>query len=182
INLVFQSAQNTHNLLEDILIWARAKSDKLPFQPEEIEFSILLKNVLSSLNLAAKNKNISINIAADGKLRVFADVNMLKTILRNLISNAIKFTNLGGKINIWAIQKNTEIIVAISDNGIGIEEKIVKKLFEISQTHSIKGTANETGTGLGLFLCKDFVEKHGGKIWIESEIGKGSNFRFSLPL
>lgn len=106
---------------------------------------------------------------------------MLNTVLRNLIANAVKFTNAGGLINIHAEQDNSKVTISVSDNGIGIKPDTLNKLFNISQKITTKGTANETGTGLGLLLCKEFVEKHGGKIWVESELGKGSDFKFTLP-
>ena len=105
---------------------------------------------------------------------------MLKTILRNLVSNAIKFTNNGGTINIKARTNNSNVTISVSDNGIGIPPENLTKLFDISEVLTTKGTAEETGTGLGLLLCKEFVEKHGGKIWVESEVGKGSDFKFTL--
>ena len=113
---------------------------------------------------------------------MFADVDMFKAVLRNLVSNAIKFTNTGGTINITAKQMNSNITISVSDNGIGIAPHNLMKLFEMSEVSTTKGTAEETGTGLGLLLCKEFVEKHGGKIWVESEIGKGSDFKFTLPI
>ena len=106
---------------------------------------------------------------------------MLKTLLRNLVSNAIKFTNHGGSININAEENFENVTISVSDNGIGISSYNLAKLLDISQVLTTKGTAKETGTGLGLLLCKEFVEKHGGKIWIESEVGKGSDFKFTLP-
>jgi signal transduction histidine kinase len=107
---------------------------------------------------------------------------MLSTVLRNLVSNGIKFTKNGGVININAEQDSENITISVSDNGIGIKSENISKLFNISQVFTTKGTAKETGTGLGLLICKDFVEKHGGKLWVESEVRKGSNFRFTLPI
>jgi signal transduction histidine kinase len=106
----------------------------------------------------------------------------LKTVLRNLISNAIKFTGNGGAININAEENPENVTISVSDNCIGIAPENLTKLFDISQVLTTKGTAEETGTGLGLLLCKEFVEKHGGKIWVESEVGKGSDFKFTLPI
>ena len=106
---------------------------------------------------------------------------MLKTVMRNLVSNAIKFTHNGGAININAEENSGNVIISVSDDGIGISPDNITKLFDISQVLSTKGTAKEKGTGLGLLLCKEFVEKHGGKIWVESEVGKGSDFKFTLP-
>ena len=106
---------------------------------------------------------------------------MLKAILRNLVSNAIKFTNPNGKIKLSAEKVNQDILFSVSDNGVGIDEERLKKLFDISQFQTTLGTAKEKGTGFGLLLCKEFVDKQGGKIWVESEIGKGSIFYFTIP-
>jgi signal transduction histidine kinase len=107
---------------------------------------------------------------------------MLKTILRNLVSNAIKFSHSGSKITINAEQDSENVIVSVSDNGVGIPHENLVKLFELSEMLTTKGTSNESGTGLGLLLCKEFVEKHQGNIWVESEVGKGSNFKFNFPV
>jgi len=106
---------------------------------------------------------------------------MINTILRNLISNAIKFTNPGGEIVISTEQMPDELVVSVSDNGVGIDKESISKLFRIDKSSSTLGTANEKGTGLGLLLCKEFAERHGGRIWVESESGKGSKFSFSIP-
>ncbi len=106
---------------------------------------------------------------------------MISTVLRNLISNSIKFSNPGGEILISAIQLKNEIMLEIRDNGVGIKNDIIPKLFLIDSGISTRGTKNEEGTGLGLILCKEFVSKHGGKIWVESEVDKGSRFKFTLP-
>ena len=105
---------------------------------------------------------------------------MLDTVLRNLVSNAIKFTNENGRIDIYGEQDNSFVTITVSDNGVGIEPEAMEKLFDITLKNSTLGTAKETGTGLGLLLCKEFVEKHGGRIWVESEVGKGSTFYFTL--
>ncbi len=107
---------------------------------------------------------------------------MFNTIMRNLISNAIKFTNIGGEIVVSAKQKQDDLIISVSDNGVGIKKAEIEKLFRIDKSHSTLGTQKEKGTGLGLILCKEFIEKHGGEIWAESEEGKGSEFKFSMPL
>ena len=106
---------------------------------------------------------------------------MLKTIVRNLISNAIKFTNTNGSVVVYAVQNENFIEITVSDNGIGLDEETLGKLFKIENNVTSKGTANEKGSGLGLILCEEFVDKLGGRIWIESELGKGSNFKFTIP-
>jgi two-component system sensor histidine kinase/response regulator len=177
-----KSARITNKLLEDILMWARTQQGKIAFEPQSLNFKDICLETLEILNRAADAKNISVNCIAADKLNVFADINMLNTVLRNLISNAIKFTNHGGAIKILAVQNSGNVTISVSDNGVGIPPDNLAKLFDISQVLTTTGTAEETGTGLGLLLCKEFVEKHGETIWVESEMGKGSSFKFTLPL
>jgi PAS domain S-box len=177
-----KSARITNNLLEDILMWARTQQGSIPFKPQNLSLSATCENILEILNPNAKAKNITISYSATEHITVFADGDMLKVVLRNLVSNAIKFTNKKGTININATQTDSNVTISISDNGIGIKPDNLVKLFDISEVLSTTGTAKETGTGLGLLICKEFVEKHGGKIWVESEVGKGSDFKFTLPI
>jgi signal transduction histidine kinase len=181
-NNINKSSRNTYNLLEDILIWARAQQGNIPFLPKELIFINICKDTVEVLKQNATAKNITINILVDEELKVFADIDMLKTVMRNLVSNALKFTNRNGVIDIIAQENSTEITISVTDNGIGITQENLKKLFNISQVLSTTGTEEEKGTGLGLLLCREFVEKHGGKIWAESEYGKGSKFRFTIPV
>jgi PAS domain S-box-containing protein len=182
IGLVYKSALGTFNLLEDLLLWARSQSGKIPFKPEKLSFALICQEVVGNLNQMAGRKKISIYYPENIEINITADVYMLKTILRNLVSNAVKFSNPGGQIAISAIKSNSELTISVTDNGIGIDTETINKLFDISQTHTTPGTENEKGTGLGLFICREFVEKHGGKIWVESEVSNGSCFRFTLPL
>ena len=175
------AAQNTFNLLEDILLWARTQQGKIPFNPRNLDLTEISNNVIDILKPNAFAKNITISYSIAGNLTVFADIDMLKTVLRNLVSNAIKFTHNGGTINIGAGQTDSFTTISVSDDGVGISQENMAKIFDVSQVPTTIGTERETGTGLGLLLCKDFVEKHGGKIRVESEAGKGSNFSFTLP-
>ena len=177
-----KSAKNTSKLLEDILMWARAQSGNMPFEPKKLNFLDTCTGISSFFQPIADAKDITINCSAVEDINVFADINMIEAVLRNLISNAVKFTHNGGLIDINTKSDQTNIIITISDNGVGLEPNTLKKLFNVSKVFSSKGTANEKGTGLGLVLCKQFVEKHKGKIWVESEFGKGSQFSFTLPL
>jgi len=177
-----KSAQITNKLLEDILMWARTQQGKIPFKPQNFKFKDICKNNLEIIIQNAIAKNITINYTSSDKINIFADIDMLKTVIRNLVSNAIKFTNNGGIININAEQNSENVTISVSDNGVGISPDDLTKLFDITQILTTKGTKGETGTGLGLLLCKDFVEKHRGKIWVESEVGKGSDFKFTLPI
>lgn len=177
-----KSARTTNKLLEDLLMWARTQQGKIPFNPQNLIFADICMNILEILNPNAKAKNITINYSSADPINVFADIDMLKTVLRNLVSNAIKFSNNGGVINIKAEENSDNITISVSDHGIGIAHDALKKLFDISEVLTTKGTAGETGSGLGLMLCKEFVEKHNGKIWVESEEGIGSTFIFTLPI
>jgi two-component system sensor histidine kinase/response regulator len=182
IGIISKTANNSYDLLEDILGWARAQSGKFPYSPKELNLKNVSDDVVESISSNAKAKSITISVSPNNDFEIFADVNMLKTILRNLVSNAIKFTHKGGKIDILAEKDNSSVIVSVSDNGVGMDQETMAKLFDTSQNHSTNGTESEKGTGLGLLLCKEFVEKHGGKIWVESELGKGSAFKFTLPV
>jgi signal transduction histidine kinase len=181
-NNINKSAKSSFKLLENILSWARAKQGKIPFDPQILNFTNNCEDAVDVLNPIAKAKNITIDFSTGDHINVFADVDMFKAVLRNLVSNAIKFTNAGGTISITANQTDSNITISVSDNGIGIAPHNLMKLFEMAEVSTTKGTAEETGTGLGLLLCKEFVEKHGGKIWVESEVGKGSDFKFTLPI
>jgi PAS domain S-box-containing protein len=182
VGLINKSAKNTYNLLEDLLMWTRSQSGKIPFQPVDNELHNICEDVLEDLKFNADNKQITITNQVSKETHVYADLEMMKTILRNLISNAIKFTLPEGKVYISAERTNQEVCISVSDSGVGIPPEILINLFDISLLNSTKGTANEGGTGLGLMLCKDFVEKHGGKIWAESTEEVGSNFKFTLPI
>ncbi|MDT8394589.1 MAG: PAS domain S-box protein [Bacteroidales bacterium] len=175
------TAQSTFNLLEDILMWARTQQDMIPFNPRLIPFKDIVISILEPLNPLANAKNLTINFSSPDEINMFVDIDMIKTVLRNLVSNAIKYTNIGGEINITARENSENITISVLDNGVGITHGDLTKLFNITEVISTKGTANETGSGLGLLLCKEFVEKHGGKILVESEVGKGSDFKFTLP-
>ncbi len=177
-----KSAQQSYNLLEDLLSWARAQQGKISFKPQKLNFADLCKDALEILQQSANAKKNQIVYPAESRLTVFADPDMIKTVLRNLVSNAIKFSNINDEISISAIQNITDITISVSDNGVGIPHDNIEKLFNNSYIITTIGTAKEKGTGLGLLLCKEFVEKHNGKIWVESEVGKGSVFKFTLPL
>jgi len=182
LGIINSSAKNTLVLLDNLLNWAKAQTGQINFSPEKAVLASVIQEIFELSNLSAKNKNIVLNHIPSEEIEVLADLNMLKTVLRNLISNAIKFTNSNGKIDVYALQNDNFIEIAVSDNGVGMNEETRNKLFSIETNETTLGTANEQGSGLGLLLCKEFVEKHGGKIWVESELGKGSVFKFTLPL
>jgi signal transduction histidine kinase/ligand-binding sensor domain-containing protein len=180
--MIYDSATKTYRLLENLLEWANSQRGKISFNPMTINLSEIFREDFRILNEMARRKDIElINHFADD-LTIVADKNMIKTLLRNLISNAIKFTYKNGKVEVWAASGNKQLEISISDSGIGMTKETISKLFRIDSNLSTNGTENEKGTGLGLILCKEFVEKHRGKIWVESVPGKGSIFRVTLPL
>ncbi len=178
---MMRSTKNTFNLLEDILTWTKAQSGRIPYNPKKVLLADIFENTIGVLKQNATAKNLTISNQFTESLTVFADIDMLRTILRNLLSNAIKFTNKGGEINIRTEETPAFVCISVSDNGIGIAPENLAKLFNMTEIFSTQGTAREKGTGLGLLLCQEFVEKHGGRIWAESEEGKGSIFNFTLP-
>jgi len=181
LGLINSSAKNTLTLLDNLLNWAKSQTGTIIYKPEETNLPAIISEILEVSKSIAKIKNISIDYTQTDVAEVYADVNMLKTILRNLISNAIKYTHSNGEITISALQNQNNIEITVSDNGVGMNEETRNKLFKIDTNITTTGTANEKGSGLGLILCKEFVEKHGGEIWVKSELGKGSAFIFSLP-
>ncbi len=180
-NLIFQASTKAYDLLINLMEWSRSETGKLAYLPKKILLIEIVNETIELLTQAAQNKNIKIEIDVPDKLYVHADFSMLSSILRNLISNAIKFTFKNGRVKVSASEKEKEAVVKVADNGTGMSNQLVKKLFRIDENTSFKGTEQEEGTGLGLILCKEFVEKHGGNIWVESEEGKGSAFYFSIP-
>jgi len=182
LRIVRDSTNKTSNLLSNLLIWANSQSGNLTYTPQKIEMVRHVLDVVSLLEIQAIKKEIEIYNNIDHNLSVSADVNMLNTILRNLISNAIKFTKQKGEIKILSSVKNNMVEICVKDNGVGMTAEDVENLFGIDVKNSNMGTANEQGSGLGLILCKDFVEKHGGEIWVKSTINEGSEFIFTVPI
>lgn len=178
--MILQSSKQSMDLLKNLLEWSRAQTGRLQFKPENFDFVDLIGQYMMLFDLIARQKSISIHKLLPPEIIVFADRQMISTVLRNLISNAIKFTREGGEIHISAEKRADEILVSVSDNGVGIAPERLEKLFRIDESDSTPGTNNENGTGLGLILCKEFIKNHGGKIWGESENGKGSTFYFTL--
>ncbi|MBV5313453.1 MAG: PAS domain S-box protein [Prolixibacteraceae bacterium] len=181
-NNINSTAHQTFKLLENLLDWAKMQQNGFSFKPRSISFNYILKTEIESLIYIAEQKNITLVNTTVKEIIFAADEKMLSSVLRNLISNAIKFTHKGGKVSIEAEIKVDQIEISISDTGIGMDKETLQKLFKIEDSFTSRGTENEKGTGLGLLLCKEFVEKNGGKIWVDSEKGKGSTFTFSIPL
>ncbi|WP_192877708.1 MULTISPECIES: sensor histidine kinase [Arenibacter] len=180
--LINSTAKNTLSLLDNLLNWAKSQTGELGFSPEKIRLSKVILEILELKMSLAKAKNISLNYSPTEEIELHTDKNILGTILRNLISNAIKFTNLDGHIEVVAKVNQNQVEISISDNGVGMDKETIHKIFDLSANLTSRGTANENGSGLGLVLCKEFVKKLDGHLWVESEEGKGSNFKFMLPL
>jgi signal transduction histidine kinase len=168
-------------LLENLLEWSRSQTGNIEFKAEEFDLATVLKENEDLLKTQAQNKKLSLVNNNGVEVKVNAHKHSVNTVIRNLLSNAIKFTPEGGTITLSTQKSENEIKVSVSDTGVGMSEKVIQKLFRIDAKHSTIGTADEKGTGLGLILCKEFIEKNGGQIGVESEVGKGSVFYFTLP-
>jgi PAS domain S-box-containing protein len=177
-----ESATNIYSLLENLLEWSRLQRGIMEFIPEKFNLKKEIQECTQVLNESARKKEIEIEYSVPEDIELVADRHMFDTVTRNLVSNAIKFTPTGGKIQVGALNTNNEIEIHITDSGIGMPAELKNKLFHINEKTSRKGTEGEPSTGLGLLLCKEFIEKHNGEIWAESEAGHGSTFYFTVPL
>jgi signal transduction histidine kinase len=182
LRMMNHSAIQLYELLENLLNWSRSQTDRMEFNPVEADIIKLIEGNVNLLHNNAFAKNISLVSKTEGSLMTMFDVNMITTVIRNLLSNAIKFTPEGGRINVGAVRENGSIKVFVEDNGVGIPEEHIEKIFRIDEFYSTTGTSDEKGTGLGLILCKEFVEKNGGDINVESKVGDGTTFYFRIPV
>lgn len=173
--------RSTYNLLDNLLNWARQSMDQIYFYPVLLKINKLLNENLTSLSFLAKQKKISVNGEFTDEIIVYADKDMVNLILRNLLTNAIKFTPTKGCIEVYPEEKTNEIEIVISDNGVGISKENIQKILSDSEFHTSAGTNSEKGTGLGLKLVRNFVEINRGKLKIESELNKGTRISFTLP-
>ncbi|MDX8341384.1 sensor histidine kinase [Draconibacterium sp. IB214405] len=179
---LYSGILKTYNLLNELLDWANLQRRKVAFEPKTIDAERCVDEILQILELSTLNKKQTLVKLIPEKTELVADRNMFCTIVRNLLNNAIKFTPEGGTITFKAKFSNGKHIFTVADTGVGISHENLKKLFKVDESFSTAGTNEETGTGLGLVLCKELVEKHGGEIWAESEKGKGAEFHFTIPL
>jgi signal transduction histidine kinase len=176
------TAENTFNLLENLLKWSQMVRGNITFSPQKLNLKEIITECENILTESAREKSIRLVFEISGELQVFADTNMLQTVIRNLLSNAIKFTPNGGNVTISAeLAENNMVSVSVKDTGIGISATMRDNLFSIEVNTKRPGTNGEPSTGLGLLLCKEFVEKHGGKIRVESVTNQGSLFNFTIP-
>lgn len=177
------SARHLNNLIENLLQWSRSQTDRLVYSPEVADLNSLINENIKLSKTHAQSKNISLINNLNSERLVFCDKNLINVVFRNLISNAIKYSPEGGKVETGIFQAagNGMLTVYVLDYGIGLTQEDINKLFRIDQNTKFIGQSTEKGTGLGLILCKEFIEKHGGEIWVESEINTGSRFLFTLP-
>lgn len=181
-HLLNDSSKKLYSFLENLLTWARVQRGETIYQPDNVNLKEIISEITSIFKLKADEKEINLGNEVNENIEVFADQNMIKTILRNLVSNALNFTNIGGYVKIFSKMKDDDVIVTVEDNGVGISEENQKKLLRIDKKYIGTNTNGEKGTGLGLILCKEFIENHGKEIWIESKVGKGSRFNFTLTI
>lgn len=181
IDLIHSTAKNTLVLLENLLDWAKSQSGQINFKNEKINISNVVNEILELSRSIAKTKDISIQVHIPEDVEVNSDKKILKTIIRNLMSNAIKYSRPGDKITISAVEEKDLVKIVISDSGVGMDDDTLENLFSITGNTPLPGTLNEKGSGFGLVLCREFIEKLGGKIWVESEKEKGSDFIFTIP-
>lgn len=182
IKIIFETAHSSYALLENLLEWSRSQTGGIQITPQKIDISVLVEKNFDLLEIHAHKKGIKLINDVDPATTCYADYNMINTVMRNLISNAIKYTSGGGKVSIDCEQAGNNIKILVADTGIGIKNIVLDKLFRIDQNVSTKGTDSESGTGLGLILCKEFIEKNGGEIGVNSQVGEGSTFYFTLPV
>ena len=180
LQIIQSSAENVFKLLENLLHWARSQTGNIEFSPEVFDLNEMADQNIELVNSLLKDKRITAFKDIPENTTMYADKNMINTVLRNLITNAIKFTE-GGKISVIAATDANLTTIEIRDTGMGIPADKIDMLFEVDKGKSTEGTRHESGTGLGLILCKEFIEKNAGKIWAESKEGEGSSFAFTLP-
>ena len=181
-NAMHSSSAKLFSLIENLLQWARTQTGKIPFKPIVFDLNEVLTGNISIQDLAAKNKNITIEFETIEDFKVEADLEMVNAVLRNLLTNAVKFTPSGGAITISTFAKNNHVAISVTDTGSGMTQEEMNLLFRLDVHHTTKGTEDESGTGLGLIICKEFVEQNQGEITVSSQVGKGTTFSFTLPI
>jgi PAS domain S-box-containing protein len=180
-DIILKSSQKAMDLLKNLLEWAISQTGRMVYNPESMDVYQLVHETIDLIRDSAVQKSISIGLDAPNDLHITADKAMMSSILRNLLSNAIKFSKLEGSIHVSVKKADQELVFAVKDHGVGMTESQRKKLFRIDEAHATKGTRKEEGTGLGLILCKEFVSRHGGRIWVETVPDAGSTFYFTIP-
>jgi len=181
LHLMHDEIENTFKLVENLLLWSRNQKGQIKIHPEAFEVTPVTKKTIALLQGLADKKGVTIRTEITENLTIVADQDMFSTVVRNLVSNAIKFTHKGDDIIVKAEPINDHFKFSVADAGVGIPKEALSKIFDVSVNLTTKGTNNEKGTGLGLILCKEFIEKHSGKFWIESKEGVGTTIHFTLP-
>lgn len=179
--MINHSAKKAIELLSNLLTWSRSQTGKIRYQPTSVHLKSMANSAIDFLSDNAIWKSIVLENKVPDHLNITADPVMMEIIIRNLLSNGIKFTAKGGKVTIWARDERSHTLITVEDSGVGISDQDMKKLFQLEYNYSTKGTQKEAGTGLGLLLCKEFISLHGGDIWVESKVGEGSTFSFTIP-
>lgn len=181
LSQILQGSGRTYELLENMLLWARSQMDAIVIKKSEVEFDKLIKESLLSVQASIDRKEIELTVSSKCALGIYADYEMMKAVIRNLITNAVKFSYPGGKIDIHCTRENGLVLISVADQGIGIEQEKLQALFQQHDGPSTPGTSGESGSGLGLMICKDYTERNSGTISVNSKPGKGSTFTISLP-
>ena len=181
IKNIVETSENTFKLLQNLLEWARTQTGNIEYKPKNINLSLITNENLAIFKTSLKSKKIAVELHIPVKLTAWADENMIKAVIRNLLSNAIKFTRSGGNIHVHVRSSNNTVEYCVEDSGVGISKENLKKIFRIDDPLKQPGTDNETGTGIGLLLCKELIEINHGEIKVESELNTGSKFIFTLP-
>lgn len=182
LGIIIQSSKNTYKLLENLLLWSQIQLGQMKCNIEEVSITEIINETLSQLSTMAEIKNIEINVISSMDIITKVDRFMFATVMRNLVTNAIKYTPKRGMISISSNIINNKLHVSVNDNGVGIKTEDFSKIFSITEKYTKQGTEQEEGSGLGLILCKEFIDLHKGEIWVESEIGEGSTFRYTIPI
>lgn len=183
IELINRTAVKTYRLLEDLLIWSRSQMGKMPYHPVNLDLNRVCHDVVETLAETAASKTITLDVRVSREYWVMADEVMIKTVLRNLLNNAVKFSWPDSRVTVFAEAgpDDAMLTVGVADKGVGMTPEARAKLWKLSEQPSTRGTNNEEGTGLGLMICKEFVEKQGGSLWVDSTLGVGSTFSFTVP-
>ena len=180
--IVHQSIKRILNLLQNLLVWSRMQNGKMKYTPKSVKIDELVSNTMMIIAPIAQSKKINLDWNVNSDITATIDPNMIGSVLQNLVTNAIKFTEKGGSVMVHAYTETKNLNFTVSDTGVGMDEIQLSKLFKIEKNSSSRGTDDEVGSGLGLLICKEFIESHQGKIWAESTLGKGSSFYFSIPI
>ncbi len=181
IKNICEASENTFKLLQNLLEWSRTQTGQIEYNPRMLHLEPLVIDNIAILKSGFARKQIEVLADLDREIKAYADENMVKLVLRNLLANALKFTHPGGRVEVFAESRGPEAVITVKDNGVGLSEENLQKIFRIDFHLKTRGTASESGSGLGLILCKEFIQKNRGRIWAISEPGRGSSFSFSLP-